>query len=304
MEMAQGEIRGRAAGGLPGHLALPTTPQETDLRRISALGAIVLLAACSADSPTSVQEGPGPLAVAFAPLDPVPVTLCKSWVDAVNPAPANPFAFTVTVDGGSSPVAVLADECVELGSFAPGSEMTITENLEPGYELEAIWRLSRTALDADGFPVTEILGNPDTPSTTFVVADFSRIFFKNSGFETPPPPPVDFAGCTPGFWRQSQHFPYWTGYAPTDLFSDVFGVDRDGTLLDNVWARGGGAGALARHAVAALLNAGSPEVEDPYTTAQIIAAVQGAFASGDFEGAKDGFEAANELGCTVDKSRD
>lgn len=274
----------------------------TDLRRLLALGSIGLLAACTADSPTGVAEGPAPLAVAFETLDPLPVTLCKSWVDPVNPAPADPFDFTVTVDGGSTSVPVPADGCVELGSFAPGSEMTITETLRPGLELEAIWRLSRTEVDGEGFPVTEILSNPEIASTTFIVADVSRIFFKNSGLETPPP--ADFAGCTPGFWRQRQHAAYWTGFSPQDLFADVFGVDRGGTLLDNVTAGGGGAHALARHAVAALLNASSPQVAYPYTVAQIIAEVQEAFATGDFESTKNLLEAGNELGCTVDKSRD
>ena len=110
-------------------------------------------------------------------------------------------------------------------------------------------------------------------------------------------------GCTPGFWRQPQHFQYWTGHSPSDSYSGVFGVSRPGNLLQNVTALGGGANALARHSVAALLNATSPEVNYNLTVAEIIAGVQAAYASGDFETFKNVLEGYNEQGCSVDKSR-
>jgi hypothetical protein len=28
----------------------------------------------------------------------------------------------------------------------------------------------------------------------------------------PPPPPPPPAECSPGFWKQPQHFQYWVGY--------------------------------------------------------------------------------------------
>jgi len=31
------------------------------------------------------------------------------------------------------------------------------------------------------------------------------------------------AGCTPGFWKQPQHFVYWTGFSPGDTIGSVFG---------------------------------------------------------------------------------
>jgi len=108
-------------------------------------------------------------------------------------------------------------------------------------------------------------------------------------------------GCTPGFWRQSQHFVYWTGYAPTDLYETVFGVDATGnpTLLEAVWAGGGGENALLRHSVAALLNSTSSSVDYAYTTAQVIAIVQNAYATGDFNTAASLLAAANEAGCPL-----
>lgn len=122
----------------------------------------------------------------------------------------------------------------------------------------------------------------------------------------PPPPPEDGEGCTPGYWRQEHHFDSWTApYDPTDDFEDVFGVDASfdpDSLLDAVWLGGGGENALARHAVAALLNAASPDVSYAYSVSDVIAMVQDAYADGDpdFEAIKDLFEAENEAGCPLD----
>ena len=109
-------------------------------------------------------------------------------------------------------------------------------------------------------------------------------------------------GCTPGFWRQEHHFDSWVGYSPEDSYNTVFGVSGSfATLFDAVWARGGGEYALARHAVAALLNASSPDVDYAYTIDQVINMVQEAYSpDGDFEDIKDMFEYENELGCPLD----
>lgn len=113
------------------------------------------------------------------------------------------------------------------------------------------------------------------------------------------PEPAEFQGCTPGYWRQKHHYFAWTHYSPGDSFDDVFGVTYGGTLGEAVKSKKGGEDALARHAVAALLNAASSGVDYPYTTSEIIAMVQAAYASGDIEGTKDMFEAANEAGCPL-----
>jgi hypothetical protein len=124
-------------------------------------------------------------------------------------------------------------------------------------------------------------------------------------------PPKGGEGCTPGFWKQDQHFDSWVGFAPTDSFEEVFGVDdvtlRAGgqntidnpTLLDALNATGGGVNALARHAVAALLNASNPDVSFDLTPEEVIALVQEAFATGDFERIKDILAAFNEQGCPL-----
>ena len=108
---------------------------------------------------------------------------------------------------------------------------------------------------------------------------------------TEPEDDEPFGACTPGYWRNhagmgpGPQANAWIGYDPTELFSDVFGrtitialprrvVDSDPSLFLAVQANGGGVNALARSAVAALLNAAHPDVNYPYSTDQVIAMVQ------------------------------
>jgi len=117
-------------------------------------------------------------------------------------------------------------------------------------------------------------------------------------------------GCTPGYWKQAQHFDSWVRFEPTDSFEEVFGVEvtlrsggqesvDDPTLLEALNATGGGVNALARHAVAALLNASSPGVNSDFTVTQVIALVQDAIESGDLAAAQQLLAAANEQGCPL-----
>jgi hypothetical protein len=155
--------------------------------------------------------------------------------------------------------------------------------------------------------------NPDTNERAIAVAAMVRVT-STTGLVTKlvskqwwvrcEPPLAPYAGCTPGYWRQDQHFDSWTatGYAPEDDFEAVFGVDASfdpHSLLDAVWLGGGGEFALARHAVAALLNASNPDVNYSFTAAEVIAGVQAAYASGDFEGFKDDLDFANNAGCPL-----
>lgn len=109
--------------------------------------------------------------------------------------------------------------------------------------------------------------------------------------------PEDGEGCTPGFWKN--HPESWTGFSTGDTLEDVFDVPADldlddKTLLEALEEGGGDVDALLRHAVAALLNSASPDVEFGLTTAEVIEATNEALASGDFESTKDMFEALNE----------
>lgn len=116
-------------------------------------------------------------------------------------------------------------------------------------------------------------------------------------------PPTGVQGCTPGFWKQSQHFQYWTTVSPGDSYRKRFwlpGWENDLTLLQALNRGGGGEAALGRHAVAALLNARSPDVAYPLTADQVIQLVLSATVSGNFESAKTILEGYNEGGaCTA-----
>jgi len=108
-------------------------------------------------------------------------------------------------------------------------------------------------------------------------------------------------GCTPGYWKQPQHEGSWVDYQPSDSYSDVFGVVAGPkTLLQALETGGGGEKALARHAVAALLDASNPGVGYPYDVAWVKAIVQPAYAwPFDYETAKNLLEEQNELYCPL-----
>lgn len=110
-------------------------------------------------------------------------------------------------------------------------------------------------------------------------------------------------GCTPGYWKQTQHFDSWTApYAPDTQFSAVFENAFPGqTLLDVMRNGGGGLSALGRHTVAALLNAASGGVSYGQTPQQIIDGFNTVYpgTKDDYTMVKDGFANANESGCPL-----
>jgi len=123
-------------------------------------------------------------------------------------------------------------------------------------------------------------------------------------------PDLGEEGCTPGYWKQEQHFDSWvpTGYGQEDDFNTVFGTEitimwsdkgkpfpvEEPTLLQALEANGGGDNELARHGVAALLSALNPDVAYPISAADVIAAVQAGEAGMLVE--------YNELGCPLNNS--
>lgn len=216
------------------------------------------------------------------------------------------------------------------GQLLLGSEVTITDVQPFGVFPAAcvvVWR--STDLDVEQVTITEVDMTPgtfvedivvfgttvssDVGSATVTVegsaADGAFVIFKNEG----EPTNGGFEGCTPGFWRQAHHYQYWTGYDPTDTWGDVFadpgshvapgrhGVEFTAglSLGQAVQLNGGGIFALARHAVAAILNANSPDVDYPLTAAEIVDLVNAAIASEDYEYAKNVLEWGNELGCDI-----
>jgi uncharacterized repeat protein (TIGR01451 family) len=118
-------------------------------------------------------------------------------------------------------------------------------------------------------------------------------------------PPAGGEGCTPGFWKQSQHFPAWLNppYAPSTQFSAVFDNAFPGmTLLQVLRKGGGGLRALGRHTVAALLNAATADVSyDIGTPQDVIDAFNEVYPGSrrDYNGLKNEFERLNEQGCPI-----
>jgi hypothetical protein len=114
----------------------------------------------------------------------------------------------------------------------------------------------------------------------------------------------EFGGCSPGFWSQrGLRASYWTatGYAPADDYDDVFGNGPEISLYSALTARGNASGqALLRHSVAALLNAAHPDINFPFSEAEVIALTHAAWDDGRrnvINALKDTFDDANNLGC-------
>jgi hypothetical protein len=119
------------------------------------------------------------------------------------------------------------------------------------------------------------------------------------------------AGCTPGFWKNCTI--HWgpTGFSTGQHVGDVFDIGNccpevsSATLLQAL-AFGGGSGTcgavrnLLRAGVAALLNASSPEVDYPRTTADVINDINAALATcnrGSMLSLAGDLDRDNNLGC-------
>jgi hypothetical protein len=133
----------------------------------------------------------------------------------------------------------------------------------------------------------------DEQEVTVIIGQGASVLFTNLGTE----------GCTPGYWKN--HTERWDEIKD-DSFNDTFGVsqkDRTSpfkdrmTLEDAINLGGGGHDKLARHGVAALLNAQNG-VGYPYADATVIFMVQSGLA-GDGEPYATWLVDANELGCSL-----
>jgi uncharacterized repeat protein (TIGR01451 family) len=134
--------------------------------------------------------------------------------------------------------------------------------------------------------------------------------------------PCGGEGCTPGFWKNNAK--NWGANAwcedfdPGDLFYEVFELPgpvvlnangkkiySNPTLLEALDANGGGINALARHAVAALLNTCSECVDYAYSdVGALIADVHDAIVSGDanaIQALHEELAYYNEAGCPVNQ---
>jgi hypothetical protein len=124
------------------------------VRTIAALGVLIVLIACSSTPPGALQ-----------------VRVCTSWADEANPAPAGPFGFTVAAGGADTSVDLAVGACTDLGPYAAGTDVTITQSVPDGLIVVAIERSVR------GSGAEQVVVQPPTPSTTFQVDAYDEIVF-------------------------------------------------------------------------------------------------------------------------------
>jgi hypothetical protein len=261
-----------------------------------ALGTLGLLAACSQPgSPVSPSVAAGPTAVIGQP-EIGTFELCKTYVGTVGPA----VTFNIQVDVGSNGTidsntsAVLGDgQCQEFTPPSIPTSYIVTEVVPTGYSVSSV--LSTFIQDTG-----QIVVGPSVPGATasgFTGGDRGELLrFTNTEVQQP-----GLEGCTPGYWKQSQHFDSWTApYTPNTLFGSVFENAFPGmTLLQVLNLGGGGLNALGRHTVAALLNAAASGVDYPLSVQEVIDAFNGVFPGSNYETLKNQLEGFNELGCPL-----
>lgn len=231
------------------------------------------------------------------------VNVCAFWT---YPAPtAFSATFNATANGGT----VLSGNfsidnpplCMEVWNATDATLRTVSSSLVSN---AATWQLDRIVTSVGNLVDDATFVNHygvSTASVNVSNATGGFIWFKFVPREVPP---SGGQGCTPGYWKQSQHFGSWTApYTPTTAFSSVFANAFPGMNLLQVLSQGGGGmKALGRHAVAALLNTASASVSYDLTTAQVIASFNTAYASGDagtIEAQKNTFDMLNNLGCPL-----
>lgn len=172
------------------------------------------------------------------------------------------------------------------------------------------------AFDADGNLIVKVPiiigadGNVQTVNVNATGVRRLEITYRDSAGVTaielgcPPEPPGGGEGCTPGYWKQSQHFDSWRNpYDPGDDFNTYFDNAFPGmTLLEVLQQGGGGLNALGRHTVAALLNAASANVDYGFSPATVIASFDAVYpgTKSDYEALKNQFETENERGCPAE----
>jgi hypothetical protein len=264
----------------------------------AALASVSLVAAACSTPDSIAPKGPfGPNFVIISPPTPgngIPSVeifeICKVYAEGTGPAVTvditvlNDTTFTRTLAAG---------ECqnIWIRGGAPDS-LIATEQVPAGYTASVKVAVATdqgiTSDSTAGSSGGGLAGGNPRIGTTVT---FINTLIPTGGGE----------GCTPGYWKQSQHFDSWTApYAPTTLFSDVFEDAFPGkTLLDVLNLGGGGLNALGRHTVAALLNAASGGVDYDLTTTEVINAFNAVFPGGDYEGQKNIFAGFNEQGCPL-----
>ena len=194
--------------------------------------------------------------------------------------------------------------CIEVWNATSTATVAVASALvsnSPDFALERIVTAVGTA-DVDA-TFTNHYG-VSSASVSVSSANGAFIWFKFAPRDVPPP---GGQGCTPGYWKQSQHFGSWTSpYTPTTTFASAFGSSAFGsmTMLQVLSQGGGGMNALGRHAAAALLNAASANVAYDLSVAAVISRFNTAAAgsAGAIEAQKNQFDMLNNQGCPLGRN--
>ena len=198
------------------------------------------------------------------------------WWDSDGDGTADTLLNTTTTDASGH---YLFEEVLAAKYEVRIVTSTLPAGLQPSYDYDGIGTASKAKVTLG---VTE----------TNLKLDF--------GYKSEDCKPVRFQGCTPGYWKQSHHFDSWVGYSTSDMYNSIFGVPYVKTLLQALSAGGDrGQQALGRHAAAALLNSTNEDVNYYYSTAEILAMVQQAYSSGQYESVKNALAKQNEAGCPL-----
>lgn len=251
------------------------------------------------------------------PCDPPPPTTCLSLIKEVSPDgfkpwfDANTEAEAVIIDSNSKYRVILTNCGTEkLVNVHLSDPLLSIDTYIGGFRPEGdiVMEFSAAEVCKDRYGLVK---NTATASGTgegsALYVEASDDAWVNCGDK---PPMMGGEGCTPGYWKQTQHFDSWPYmYTPDMRFSAVFGQEiavRDGkstivdpTLLQALEANGGNINAAARHVVAALLNATSTGVSYDLSADEVIALFNANYPDHDLEEMKNRLEMYNEQGCPL-----
>lgn len=204
------------------------------------------------------------------------IVVCKKS-DATSPIAAGTM-FNFTMDG-TTPFSVAVDgDCMAFPEIGAGNHV-VTEAATPGSVV------SQITVD----PGDRLISSDLALGTVTAAAEDNSILTIVTFFNAAQTQPLT-QGCTPGYWKQPFHAGSWVGLTPTQTVDSIFtGITAElsGETLQAALQGGGGPGLLGaekillRAAVAAMLNAGSGSVAYPFTSADIVSAVNTALATGD-----------------------
>jgi len=272
------------------------------LRALAAIAGVVALAACeAANDPAELSQSAGAAYVVLPPSNPwngaadvEEFELCKYGSSAT-------FGYSVfdrktsTTTAGS--LSLNDGECRVIALFGDvGADVTVSETAaQSGFQLnrvdvDVITTSGTTSYTQTTPTVTEFISGTNGGGLRGALAEYYNAGVPHGG-----------EGCTPGYWKQPQHFDSWPApYQPTDLFSAYFENAFPGMTLLQVLSQGGGKLiALGRHTVAALLNSASSGVDYNLTTAQVIAEFNATYPASNYGPQKDRFAGFNEQGCPL-----